>query len=267
MSVALKFPEIRESADRPGWIPSYITHDWDTNPYAYQTEEELMPAGGLHGKMLTYVAEILRDTLESNGLMLLVDTFMLYRDNNGVKQRIGPDLLLMPFRSSMPSSYDLDIEPPPLAVIEITSPGSHVKDLEKNVSFYTKLGIPSYLVIDAVTPQAKLREEIQLHLWRKRKPRAFKMRPDAEDYIHIPKMNVKIKASGNQLIFKDSLTDEILQDYGQLRKLFRTEQQRAEQEKQRAEHVEDQLMLEREKSECLAAKLRSMGIDPDELMK
>jgi hypothetical protein len=36
--------------DRPGWIPPEITHDWDSNPYAYQTEGELMAAGGLQGK-------------------------------------------------------------------------------------------------------------------------------------------------------------------------------------------------------------------------
>jgi hypothetical protein len=37
--------------DRPGWIPSDLAQEWDPDPYAYQTEEELMPAGGLHGHM------------------------------------------------------------------------------------------------------------------------------------------------------------------------------------------------------------------------
>lgn len=49
-----------QTLDRPGWIPAEITHDWDTNPYAYQTEEELMAAGGLHGQLPAHIVEILR---------------------------------------------------------------------------------------------------------------------------------------------------------------------------------------------------------------
>jgi len=66
--------------DRPGWIPAHIGADWDPDPYAYQTEEELMPAGGLHGQILTQIVELLRPHLKQQGLMCLVDAFMLYRD-------------------------------------------------------------------------------------------------------------------------------------------------------------------------------------------
>ncbi len=41
--------------ERPAWIPSHITENWDTDPFVYQTEEELMPAGGLHGQLLSYI--------------------------------------------------------------------------------------------------------------------------------------------------------------------------------------------------------------------
>ncbi len=273
MSIALKMPETEVYADRPGWIPTEITHDWDTDPYAYQTEEELMPAGSAHGKILGYITGISEVLLESRGLMLLVDTFMLYRNSKGVKNRVAPDLLLMPFRSSEPSSfdsgpssYDLDREPPPLAVIEVTSPKSHRKDLGDNVSFYAGLGIQSYLVIDAITPQSRFREQIRLHMWRNKKGLSFQVQPDAEGYFHIPEMNVSVKASGKNLIFKDSLTDKILLGTKQLCQVV-------EEGEQRAEQAEKQLALERQiseqekqKAELLAAKLRSLGIDPDELM-
>ncbi len=286
MSTALKICETEVFADRPGWIPHDITHDWDTNPYAYQTEEELMPAGGTHGRILNYIVEILRIPLKSKELMLLMDTFMLYRNSEGVRKRIAPDLLLMPFRSSEPSSYDLDKESPPLAVFEITSPKSHLKDLEENVPFYAGLGITSYLVVDAITPQSRLREQIGLHLWRNKKGLGLRMQPDTEGYFHIPEMNVSVKASGNSLIFKDSLTGDILHDTEQLRQLIEKgqqraeqekqraeqekqraeqEKQRAEQEKQRAEQEKQRAEQEKQKTELLAAKLRSLGIDPDEL--
>jgi hypothetical protein len=98
--------------DRPGWIPAQMRY-WDPNPYAYQTEEELMAAGGLHGQLLGYLMELLRVTWKQRGLMLLLDLFILYRDENNIKQRVGPDLLLMPLRDPPPSAYDLDEEPPP----------------------------------------------------------------------------------------------------------------------------------------------------------
>jgi len=65
---------------------------WDTDPFAYQTLAKLMPAGGLHGQLLTYVTEVVRIPLKKPGLMLLVDTFLLYRNSSNVKKRIGPDL-------------------------------------------------------------------------------------------------------------------------------------------------------------------------------
>ena len=153
--------------DRPGWIPPEIKEGWDTNPYAYQTEEELMPAGGLHGQLLAYIVELLRGPLKARGLMLLPDTFVLYRDRRGVKQRIAPDGLVMAAEFPPPSAYDLDERPPPLAMLEVTSPKIHQSDLERKVLFYGKLGIATYVVIDAITARGRLRERIQLRGWRR----------------------------------------------------------------------------------------------------
>jgi len=236
--------------DRPGWIPPDILYDWDTDPYAYQTEEELMPAGGLHGQLLAYVMEILRDFIELRDMMMLTDTFMLYRDYQGMRQRVAPDLLLMPFRADPPSAYDLDIEPPPLFVAEVTSPDSHLKDLENNVSFYAAMGIPAYLVIDAVTPgtKPKPREQIGLYLWRSSGSLVRRARPDAEGYLPLPEMGVRVKAPGRKMIFSDIATGEILKDAGGLR-------QWGEEQRQRAEMAE-------EKTRRLAEQLRAMGIEP-----
>jgi len=98
---------------RPGWIPSHIGQNWNDSPYAYQSEMELTPAGGLHGQLVPYIIELLRYWLKQQGLMFLFDTFLLYRDAEGVKRRIAPDLILMPYRDEPPSAYDLDVETPP----------------------------------------------------------------------------------------------------------------------------------------------------------
>ncbi len=226
-----------KAIDRPAWIPPEITHDWDSNPYAYQTEEELMPAGGAHNQLLAYMMELLRHVMKGKGLMLLMDTFMLYRDQQGKKQRIAPDLLLMPYREEVPSAYDLDIEYPPTCIIEVTSPKSHFKDLEDNVSLYFGLGIQTYLVIDAITPQGKTRPQIQLHLWRSIKGTIQKVAPDAEGYYTLPEMELKIRAIGQRMILVDIVTDGVLFDNSDFALALANTQaeRRAEQEAHLAE--------------------------------
>jgi Uma2 family endonuclease len=242
--------------DRPGWIPPEITENWDTNPYSYQTEEELMPAGGLHAYLVTYFVEILRNFLESRGLMLLADTFMLYRDGQGVKQRIAPDLLLMPFGFPPPSAYNLDIEPPPRLVMEVTSPKSRLRDMKEKVFFYSGLEIPTYLVIDAVTSGAKLRERTGLHLWRKIQGSPEQIPPDAEGFLFLPEMGIKLKAEGHRLFFTDISSGEILHDTGELKKMILKERQQAEKERQRAEKERQRAEKEKQRAEYAEKKAR-----------
>ena len=235
--------------ERPGWIPAHITENWDTDPFAYQTEAELMPAGGVHGQLLTYVTEVVRVPLKKQGLMLLVDSFLLYRDSNHVKNRIGPDLLLMEDCFPPPSSYDLDTKSPPRCLIETTSPKSHFKDLQENVPFYFSLGVETYFVIDAITPQKKLRDPIELHLWRKIKGQRYqKIEPDSASYFLLPEMNIKIKATQQRLTFIDASTGEILRDSEQLGEALKEIEQRAIVAEQRANAEEQRANAEEQRA-------------------
>ncbi len=248
MSQVLKVSNL----DRPGWIPANIKYNWDNNPYAYQTEEELMPAGGLHGQLLAYLVEVLRATLKERGLMLLLDTFLLYRDKQGIKQRIAPDLLLMPFRFPPPSAYDLDLEPPPLSVVEVTSPKSHLNDLHHKVPFYFSLGISTYLVIDAVTPRSQLREQIELHLWQLIDGQLSKIETQGE-YL-IPQMGLTIAAQGQQLYFTESATGKVLLNGEQWREALQMETQRANMETQRANKATQWAEMETQRADCEAQR-------------
>jgi Uma2 family endonuclease len=218
--------------DRPGWIPPEITANWDTDPYAYQTEEELMPGGGLHGQILAYLMELLRATLRRRGLMLLMDTFMLYRDSQGIKQRIAPDLLLMPLGFPPPSAYDLDEAPPPACVMEVTSIKSRVRDLERKVPLYLGLGIASYIAIDAVTTRQQLRKQIELHGWELIDGRHCKMTPAADDSLPLTAMGLRIRTLGQRIMLSDVETGELLLDSEQLHSVFQAAQQAHEAERQ-----------------------------------
>lgn len=242
-------------AGRPGWIPPEILCDWDTDPYAYQTEEELMPAGGPHGRLLSYIVGITDGFLRKENLMLLPDVFMLYRDSRGVKQRIGPDLLLMPFRFPAPSSYDLDTEPLPEIVTEITSPKSRPDDMGGKISFYTGLGIPAYLVIDLFTSRKKLRKKIGLHLWRNTGGRVLEIQPDAGGWLPLPEMKLKTKAQGRNLIFADIVTGEVLLTSEEEAELRKQETARAEAAEEMADQARKDAMRE------AAANLLKAGTD------
>jgi Uma2 family endonuclease len=182
----------------------------------------------------TYLVEVLRWPLKQRRWMLLADTFLLYRDAQGIKRRVAPDLLLMPFRSKAPSSYDLDAEPPPRCVIEITSPSSHVKDLEKMVPFYVGLGISTYVVIDAVTPQNELRKQIQIQAWQFENGQPVKVAPDVAGRLVIPTLGLTVHALGQRLMFVDNATGELLMDVEQWQQAFETVRHRAEEETHRA---------------------------------
>jgi len=278
---SLKIPAVRKpKPDRPGWIPSHITENWDTDPFAYQTEKELMPAGGLHGYFISHIVEVVRVPLEKQGLMLLIDTFLLYRNSSNVKNRIDPDLLLMEYCSSVPFDYDLDIRQPPRCIIDVTSPKSSFKDLEANVPFYFGLGVETYLIIDAITPQKKLREPIELHLWRKPKGQTIqKISADSAGYFCLPEMNIKIAVQQQRLIFANALTGEVLRDYEQLYDALEIEAQRADVEAQRADVEAQRAKIAEQRAETAfsegeqkraiktARAMLADGLDADVVMK
>jgi Uma2 family endonuclease len=255
----------RAKNERPGWIPADILFDWDTNPYAYQTEEELMPEGGPHGQLSAYIYELLRSYLSEKDLMLLIDTFMLYRDKQGIKQRIAPDLLLMPLNFPAPSSYDMDVEPTPLCLVEITSPNSHKKDLEDNVSLYMDLlEVPTYLVIDAISPKGKLRDPIELHLWRKINKQVQKMAPDRSGYFALPQMGLKVGVQGQKIVFVDKASGEILLDTTALKNALAEEKEQAFSEGEQKGRIEIARAMLADGLDS-AIIMKYTGLSPDEL--
>ncbi|MEM7530847.1 MAG: hypothetical protein AAF639_01620 [Chloroflexota bacterium] len=137
-SVAHFFVQPRKSPDkspakkdqgrknRPKWIPDHIGDNFDTDPYAYQTEEDLMPGGQPHGETLGDIWELTHKWLRKNGMMLWMDTFLLYLDEEGEQDRVGPDLMIVPGTSKTRklSSYNVQTNPTPLCCFEIVSPSS-----------------------------------------------------------------------------------------------------------------------------------------------
>ncbi len=193
--------------DRPGWIPDHITANWDPSPYAYQTEQELMPQGKLHNLLMQTVETVLGQHLKKRGVQLWTDLFLIYRDQKGVSRRIAPDF--MPCEGNLAgSSWNLDRLPVPCLTGEVTSPDSRDKDLNAKRKLCRKLGIPAYVVIDGLDEDGDETGEIRIRIWRKGR----EQKPDRFGFLNIPELHVRVKPLDDALVFYDPDTLQPLKE-------------------------------------------------------
>jgi Uma2 family endonuclease len=266
--------------DRPGWIPDWVGDDWDPNPYAYQTEEEQMPAGRYHSRYLKMIIQLLDPLAERLGVYLLVDVFLFYRDWGGRKQRIGPDALIAPAFPELTEeqearSYDLDVEPTPLFALELTSPESGERDQEAKRELYAQLRIFEYLVLDITDSKGNLRPQIGVTLWQLFDGDYVDVMPDAEGFVMLQSIGIRLRAEGRRLAAQVVATGEWLRTSSELlAALDESEQARqaAEQARQAAEQRATAEAEARQQAEAELAQLRAelarlrgaTGADTDE---
>jgi hypothetical protein len=200
--------------DRPGWIPPEVGDDWDPNPYAYQTEEEMMPAGYQHNRYLQILTQMLEPYLQTLGCIVMLDVFVFYRDATGRKQRTAPDMLIAHSieltEQQLAYSYDLDIQPVPSCLVEITSDTSHHKDFYEQPLLYASWGVFEYLVLDIVDTQGLIRPQIGVYLWQLVDGHYQETTPDKDGYQVLHSIGVRLKANGRHLVAEVLETGEPL---------------------------------------------------------
>lgn len=245
--------------DRPGWIPEWVGDDWDPNPYAYQTREELMPAGHTHNLYLITLAQMLAPHLQQQGRYIAVDVFVFYRDWEGRRQRIAPDALIAPTtelsEAQQLKSYDLDVEALPLCVVEVTSESSKASDWQRKRLFYASLGISEYLLIDILdddNPEL-LKLQTDLYVWQLQDNPLVEAAPDQEGFLHLESIGVRIRADGQQLVAQVIATGEMLHTTTELREALAAEEQARREAEQRA--VDE--ASARQRAEAELAQLRA----------
>ncbi|MEM7533430.1 MAG: Uma2 family endonuclease [Chloroflexota bacterium] len=244
---------------RPKWIPAHITENWDTDPYAYQTEEELMAAGGLHGELLGDIWELTSKLLRKRDLMLLMDIFMLFEEGIDSQDRNAPDLLVVPCKpeDTAPSSYNLATDPTPVCAFEVVSPSSRKKDKDNPKFTIEKLGIPLCVVIDRVNYKGELRLQAELSVWQRdpKTGKAVKMKPNLKKEYRLAPLNMSIGVHGSSVYFVDGETGEVLRDIEMEREGRRAAEERAMLAEERVE--EERLARETERLAREAAEERA----------
>ena len=134
---------------------------------------------------------------------------------------------------------------PPQVVFEIRSPSNTEDEMERKFQFYQKYGVEEYYLYDPETNQLEgwLREGERLRTI-----------PQMDGWVS-PRMEIRFELEETEL--------EIYRPDGRKFLTSVELEQRAEQERARAEEALLQLEQERQRAEQMAQYLRSLGIDPD----
>ncbi len=149
----------------------------------------------------------------------------------------------------------------PQVVFEILSPGNRMAEMSRKLNFYEQYGVEEYYIYDP--------DRIDFTGWIRNNDR-LELIQDDRDWIS-PRLGIRFHMQEDTLIIYRPDDRPFLSfiELDQLRQQAteRAEQseQRAEQSEQRAEMSEQRAEQSEQKAEKLAAKLRELGIDPNNL--
>ncbi|MGK7893880.1 MAG: Uma2 family endonuclease [Xenococcus sp. (in: cyanobacteria)] len=166
-----------------------------------------------------------------------------YPIENNNKKRQAPDIMVVfgrpkGDRGSYQQWKENNI--PPQVVFEIISPGNTQKEMNKKLLFYEHHGVEEYYIYDPekndFSGLLKNKQELEVI-------------EDIDNWIS-PRLGIRFQLAEPELM--------IYYPDGQSFSSYSEEKEKAEQERQRAEQ-------ECQRAEKLAAKLRELGINPEEI--
>jgi Uma2 family endonuclease len=136
---------------------------------------------------------------------------------------------------------------PPQIVFEILSPSNNADEMERKLEFYNTYGVEEYYIYNPQT--------FQFDGWLRQNGNLTKLW-EIDDFVS-PRMGIKFEIAQGELV--------IYRPDGQ-RFLSSVElEQRFQDERLRAQRAELLLEQERHRAEQMAAYLRSIGVDPDNI--
>ncbi|MBD1938121.1 Uma2 family endonuclease [Microcoleus sp. FACHB-68] len=149
----------------------------------------------------------------------------------------------------------------PQVVFEILSPNNTLTEMGKKFQFYDRYGVEEYYLYDPA--------KADLSGWLRSESKLQVIEP-IEGWIS-PRLGIHFDLSGEELQIYGPDGGKFLTfvELDRLRQQERQEkelaQQRAETERQRAEQAETELQQEQQRRQAMEARLREMGIDPNQL--
>jgi Uma2 family endonuclease len=263
------------------------------NPTIEYLEEDFepMPEGDKQRQNLSYTTEALKVHFEPQEDVYVSGNLFIYYEEGSPDKKIAPDTFVV-FGSNKAdrTSYKLWLENNrvPDFVLEITSKETVSKDRDNNPSLYRTLGVKEYFQYD---PSGEYLKPTSLQGVRLEQGQyveiASKDLPNGVLALHSETLGLDLHLYPDKRFrFFDPSTGEVLRSHSESERERSSEQrarlraeaialqecldkERAELAKQEAEAIADrerqEKLQERQEKEKLAAYLRSMGINPDEI--
>jgi len=207
---------------------------------SHSTEEDLMGETSLHADLVIYLVEVLR-WLFHRQVCAIYDNLNFYQTANPDEYPIAPDIAVIKGVSHHPArSWRVGKSgPAPQVVFEIASDETWKKDLTEKPGKYAEMGVQEYFAYDPNEPLLMRRANRRLFGWRLdqsgRSMREMQPRPDGS-------------------LWSPSLDSWLVPDGAMLRLYDRNGQMRL-----------TGMEAEAKRADALAEKLRSLGIDPDQI--
>ena len=220
-----------------------VAYYYDSHP----TEKDLMGEASVHAALVHYLVKVLRWLLREQ-VCAVYENLNFYQTPNPREYPLEPDIAVIKgvhFRH-VRSWRVGKTGPAPQVVFEIASEETWKKDLHEKPMQYALMGVEEYFAYDPNDPPAWRGTSQRLFGWQlEQGKRAMRAMP--------------VDASGRP--WSPSLDSFLVPEMEYLRLYDRNGQPRlteAEAQKRRAD-------VEARRAEALAEKLRSLGIDPDQV--
>ena len=208
---------------------------------SHSTEEDLMGETSFHADLVNYLLEVLK-WLFHGRLYAIYDNLNFYQTTNYKEYPIAPDIAIIKgiAHRSMRSWRVGKSGPAPQIVFEIASEETWKKDLEEKPWKYARMGVQEYFAYDPHELPLPASKNRRLFGWQLNRDSQVmqEMRPAPDGSLW--------SASLESWLVPDGATLRLYDRNGQVRLTY------AEAEARRAQ--------------VLAEKLRSLGIDPDQLV-
>ncbi len=242
---------------------------------SHSTEEELMGETSLHSVLIRYLMGVLHGLFPA-ATCAIYENLNFYRTANEKERPLVPDIAVIKDTAFIHTRHWRvgRSGPAPHVVFEIASEETWQKDVEEKPSKYTVMGVQEYIFYDPNVPPLNRKQPERLWMWRLDEAQRL-MLPVQEDakgrcwseqleswlvpdesylrlYDHAGRMRLTLEELHARRAEKESLRAEI-------------EAQRAEIEARRAKLESERADVEAKRAALLAEKLRSLGIDPDQL--
>ena len=234
----------------------------------YPTEEDLIGEASVHASLVRYLMEVLT-WLFWGQQCAIYDNLNFYQTRDPEEHPLAPDIAVIKgVDYSDVTSWKVGrTGPPPQVVFEIASKETWGKDQKDKPGQYARMGVQEYFAYDPHEPLLDREASSRLSGWQfdaaQRHMQKMPLRPDGS--LWSVQLASFLIPGGKHLYLCDR--------QGHLRLTqAQAEAQRAEQESKRAdvqarraETEKRRADAEAKRAEALAEKLRSLGIDPDQL--